>query len=51
MACGLPKTLDLTLTVPGADPAAVEAAAHTAKANCPVSKVLNCEITLAVHVE
>ena len=34
----------------GADAAAVESAAHTAKANCPVSKLLNCEITLDVHV-
>ena len=45
------SALDLTIKVPGADPAAVEAAAHTAKVNCPISKVLNAEITLAVHVE
>ena len=45
------SALDLTIKVPGADPAAVEDAAHTAKANCPISKVLNCEITLAIRVE
>jgi osmotically inducible protein OsmC len=45
------SALDLTIKVPGADPAAVEQAAHTAKANCPVSKVLNAEITLDIHVQ
>lgn len=44
------SALDLTIKVPGAEAAAVEAAAHTAKANCPVSKLLNCEITLDIHV-
>ena len=43
--------LNLTIKVPGADPAAVEAAAHTAKLNCPISKVLNCEISLLVNVQ
>jgi osmotically inducible protein OsmC len=45
------SALDLTIKVPGADPAKVEDAAHTAKANCPISKLLNCEITLAITVE
>jgi osmotically inducible protein OsmC len=45
------SALDLTIKVPGADPAKVEEAAHTAKTNCPISKVLNCEITLLVNVE
>jgi len=49
---GITKSaLDLTIKVPGADPAAVEAAAHAAKEGCPISKVLKCEITLLVHVE
>lgn len=43
------SALDLTIKVPGADPAAVEAAAHTAKANCPISKLLKAEITLDIH--
>lgn len=45
------SALDLTIKVPGADPAKVEAAAHTAKENCPVSKLLKAEISLLVHVE
>ncbi|NJS15263.1 MAG: OsmC family protein [Sphingopyxis sp.] len=41
-------TIDLTLraSIPGADDEAFQAAAATAKANCPLSKVLNAEITL-----
>lgn len=41
-------TVNLTLraSVPGADDAAFQAAAAAAKANCPLSKVLNAEITL-----
>ena len=40
--------IDLTLraNIPGADDATFQAAAATAKANCPLSKVLNAEITL-----
>ena len=45
------SALTLNIKVPGAQPAAVEAAAHTAKINCPISKVLNCEISLLVNVE
>ena len=41
-------TIDLTLRadIPGADDATFQAAAATAKANCPLSKVLNAKITL-----
>lgn len=41
-------TVNLTLraSIPGADDAAFQAAAAAAKANCPLSKVLNAEITL-----
>jgi osmotically inducible protein OsmC len=45
------SALELRVKVPGAEPAAVEAAAHTAKENCPISKLLNAEITLLIHVE
>lgn len=45
------SALTLNIKVPGAEPAVVEAAAHTAKVNCPISKVLNCEISLLVTVE
>lgn len=43
-------TVHLTtrLEVPDGEPEAVEKAAHDAKAGCPVSKVLNAEITLDV---
>ena len=45
------SALDLTIKVPGANAAAVEAAAHAAKAGCPISKLFNAEITLAIHIE
>jgi osmotically inducible protein OsmC len=38
--------LDLTATIPGADKAKFEAAAQGAKQNCPVSKLLNANITM-----
>ncbi len=38
--------LDLTATIPGADTAAFREAAEAAKAGCPVSKLLDAEITL-----
>jgi len=38
--------LDLTARVPGATPEQFETAANNAKAGCPVSRVLNAEITL-----
>jgi osmotically inducible protein OsmC len=38
--------LDLRATVDGIDPDRFATIAADAKANCPVSKVLNCEITL-----
>lgn len=40
------SALDLKATVDGIDPAKFEEIAAGAKANCPVSKVLNAEITL-----
>jgi lipoyl-dependent peroxiredoxin len=38
--------LTLRATIPGADEATFRTAAAMAKANCPLSKVLNAEITL-----
>lgn len=38
--------LDVTAKVPGADAAAFREAADGAKQNCPVSKLLNAEITM-----
>jgi lipoyl-dependent peroxiredoxin len=38
--------LDVTVTAKGADRSAVENATKTAKANCPVSKLLKAEITM-----
>ena len=43
--------LDVTASVPGADAAAFETAANNAKAGCPVSKVLNAEITMEARLE
>lgn len=43
--------LDVTARVPGADEAAFQTAANNAKAGCPVSKVLNAEITMAARLE
>lgn len=43
--------LDLTAKIPGADRAAFEAAANRAKEGCPVSKVLNANITLDAKLE
>jgi lipoyl-dependent peroxiredoxin len=38
--------LDLTAKIPGADKAKFDEAAQSAKAGCPVSRVLNAKITL-----
>jgi osmotically inducible protein OsmC len=43
--------LDLAARIPGASKAAFETAANSAKANCPVSKVLKAEITLTAALE
>jgi lipoyl-dependent peroxiredoxin len=43
--------LDVTARVPGADRQSFEAAAETAKAGCPVSRVLNAEITMSAILE
>ncbi|TFL17751.1 OsmC family protein [Jannaschia formosa] len=42
--------LVVTLTVPGAEESAVRDACETAKANCPISKLLTAEITMEVKI-
>lgn len=42
--------LDLTATVPGIDADEFARIAEEAKANCPVSKLFNAEITLTHHL-
>jgi lipoyl-dependent peroxiredoxin len=43
--------LELVGKVPGIDAAKFESLANDAKANCPVSKVLNAKITLAAKLD
>jgi osmotically inducible protein OsmC len=43
--------LDVTARIPGADAAAFQTAAGNAKAGCPVSRVLNAEITMEAKLE
>ena len=43
--------LEVRARVPGADQQAFETAANNAKAGCPVSKVLNAEITMEAILE
>lgn len=43
--------LDLVAGIPGADTAAFEKAAAGAKAGCPISRLLNAEITLTTRLE
>lgn len=42
--------LDVSAKIPGADPKAFENAANTAKANCPISKVLNTNVTMSAKL-
>lgn len=43
--------LDVTGRVPGISPEAFQNAAQSAKANCPVSRVLKAEITMTASLE
>jgi osmotically inducible protein OsmC len=43
--------LDLTGRVPGASQATFESAAASAKANCPISRLLKADITLSTKLE
>lgn len=44
-------SLDLQAKIPGADKQAFEKAAESAKANCPVSKLLKAKITLTSRLQ
>ncbi len=43
--------LDVTASIPGADPAKFQEAANNAKAGCPVSRVLNAKITMEAKLK
>ena len=43
--------LDVTARIPGGDQSAFETAAANAKAGCPVSRLLNAEITMDAKLE
>jgi osmotically inducible protein OsmC len=43
--------LDVTARIPGGDPSAFETATNNAKAGCPVSRLLNAEITMEAKLE
>ena len=43
--------LDVAARIPGGDQSAFETAAKNAKAGCPVSRVLNAEITMDARLE
>jgi len=43
--------LEVKAKVPGADQQAFEAAANNAKAGCPISRLLNAEITMGAELE
>ena len=43
--------LDLAARIPGADPAAFDKAANTAKEGCPISRLLKTNITLNARLE
>lgn len=43
--------LDVTANIPGISADAFNSAATSAKANCPVSRVLKAEITMSAHLE
>lgn len=42
--------LDVTARIPGADQAAFDKAAENAKAGCPISRLLNAQITMAARL-
>lgn len=43
--------LDVTAKIPGAEQAAFTTAANNAKANCPISRLLNAKITMDAKLE
>lgn len=45
------SALTLTATIPGIDQAKFDELAHAAEIGCPISKVLDCEITLTATLK
>ncbi|MBI5694718.1 MAG: OsmC family protein [Nitrospirae bacterium] len=45
------SALDVVAKVPGGDAEKVKAAGAAAKAGCPISKLLNCKVTMKLKVE
>lgn len=45
------SALSLVASIPGIDPAEFDRIADEAKAGCPISKLLNCEITLEKRLQ
>jgi len=43
--------LDVTARIPNADPAAFQKAAESAKAGCPISRLLKADITMTARLE
>ncbi len=43
--------LDVSARIPGADRAAFDTAAHNAKTGCPISKLMNAEISMSATLE
>jgi len=43
--------LDVRARIPGAEAAKFSAAANSAKAGCPISRLLNATITMDAHLE
>jgi osmotically inducible protein OsmC len=43
--------LEVTAKIPGADQSAFDTAANNAKSGCPISKLLNAEITMDAKLE
>src|SRR5207249_2022055 len=43
--------LDVAAKIPGADASAFQSAADSAKANCPISRLLNAKITMNARLE
>lgn len=43
--------LELAAKIPGISAEAFESAAQSAKANCPISRLLQAEVTLSAHLE
>ncbi len=43
--------LDVSARIPGADQAAFDTAANNAKTGCPISKLMNAEISMSANLE